>query len=58
MIINIIRLKLKVWGDWISSFFRFIYWGIRLSQAQIGKGVKFSFPVIVEGNGKLKIGNH
>lgn len=58
MIRNIFRVKLKIWGDWIRSFFRFIYWGLRLSQAQIGKGVSFSFPIIVEGNGTLKIGNH
>lgn len=54
---NIIKLKLKWFKGVINSFTRFLYWGIRLGQAQIGSTVNIDFPVIVEGAGKLTIGN-
>ena len=53
LIINIIRLKLEWLKGIFKGFSRFLYWGIRLAQAQIGKGVNYEFPIIVEGSGKL-----
>lgn len=37
---------------------RHFYWLYRLSQANFGKGVKLAFPLIIEGKGKIKIGEH
>lgn len=54
---NILKLKLKWLKGLFANFSRFLYWGIRLAQASIGKGVSFEFPVIVEGSGKLSIGD-
>ncbi len=36
---------------------RHFYWLFRLSRARIGKGVRISFPVRVEGQGRLVIGD-
>lgn len=56
-ITNVIKIKLKWLKGVFSSFARYIYWHMRLAQAQLGSGVHFEFPVKVEGNGKLIIGN-
>ncbi len=55
---NIIKLKISWLKGVFSSLARFGYWGVRLAQAQIGSGVSYEFPVIVEGNGKLTIGDN
>lgn len=57
LLINIVKLKLKWIKGVIQSFARFLYWGVRLGQAQLGKGILMEFPIIVEGAGKLKIGD-
>lgn len=56
-ITNIIVLKLKWLKGVFKNFSRFLYWGVRIGQAKIGKGVNFEFPIIVEGSGKLSIGD-
>ncbi len=56
-ITNIIKLKFKWLGGLFKDFSRFIYWGVRLGQANIGSNVNFEFPIIVEGSGKLTLGN-
>ncbi len=53
LIINIVRIKLEWLKGIGKSFTRFMYWGFRLSQAEIGKGVSYEFPIKVEGGGKL-----
>ncbi len=55
---NVIKLKLKWFKGVFSGFARFLYWGVRLGQAQLGHGISLEFPVIVEGNGKLTIGDN
>jgi len=55
--LSIIKLKIKWLKGIFTDFGRFLYWGIRLAQATIGKGVYFEFPVIVEGSGKLSLGD-
>jgi len=57
-VINLIKLMLQCLKNTFSGFVRFLYWNLRLSQARLGKNIKFSFPVIVEGKGKLIIGDH
>ena len=58
ILINFIKLKLKLWGGWANDLFRFIYWFYRLSGSTVGKGVKIDFPVIIEGKGRLKLTSH
>jgi acetyltransferase-like isoleucine patch superfamily enzyme len=53
---NLIRIKLMYIKYIGQRFARFIYWNIRLAQANLGPGVRIHFPVIVEGNGQLTIG--
>ncbi|MEI6457264.1 MAG: hypothetical protein WCO93_13315, partial [bacterium] len=54
---NIIRIKLLFLKDLATSFARFIYWNIRLAESNLGKGIRITFPVIIEGKGKLTIGD-
>lgn len=54
---NLVRIKLAYFGYLGKSFSRFMYWNIRLAQSSLGKGIKIHFPVIVEGKGKLEIGD-
>lgn len=56
-IINLARVKLLYLKYIFSRFGRFIYWNIRLAQADLGKGIRLHFPIIVEGNGKLTLGS-
>lgn len=57
-IANIVKIKISWMKGVFSSFSRFIYWGLRLAQSELGKGVNIQFPVIVEGKGHLKIENY
>lgn len=53
---NIVTIKLKYFKYLGKRFARFLYWNLRLAQANLGPGVKIEFPVIVEGNGRLTLG--
>jgi len=55
-IVNLIRIKLLYFKYLGSRLGRFFYWNLRLAQSGLGKGVKLHFPVIIEGNGRLTIG--
>jgi len=58
MIRKIIQL-VRLYGNYqIRRIERFFYWKYRLSRATIGKGVKITFPLVLEGGGKLVIGNN
>ena len=37
---------------------RHCYWILRLSQSDIGKGVRINFPIIIEGQGRLIVGQY
>lgn len=56
-IVNLIRIKLAYFAHLGRSLSRFFYWNIRLAQASLGKGIKITFPVIVEGSGQLTLGD-
>ncbi len=56
-ILNLIRIKLSYLGHLGRSLSRFFFWNLRLAQATLGKGIKITFPVVVEGSGKLTIGD-
>jgi len=58
LITNIIKLKVKWLKGLFTNLARFLYWGVRLGQAQLGNGVHIEFPVVVEGAGRLAIGDH
>jgi len=53
---------LKVFSSLIKNFSKYLirntYWLLRLSQAKLGKGINLNFPIIIEGRGKLEIGNN
>lgn len=53
---NLARITLLMAGHGFKRFSRFLYWNLRLAQSSLGHGIKIHFPVIVEGNGLLKIG--
>ncbi|MEI6435913.1 MAG: DapH/DapD/GlmU-related protein [Bacteroidota bacterium] len=55
---NIIRIKLLFIKFLASRIGRFFYWNLRLSQATLGRGIKIHFPVIIEGNGRLTLGDN
>jgi acetyltransferase-like isoleucine patch superfamily enzyme len=55
---NILQIKLLFLKDLFSSLARFFYWNLRLAGADLGKGIRIRFPVIVEGKGKLVVGDH
>jgi len=54
---NLVIIKLSYFKYLGSRLGRFVYWNLRLAQSKLGSGVKIHFPVIVEGNGKLVVGN-
>jgi acetyltransferase-like isoleucine patch superfamily enzyme len=56
-IMNLLKLFFKILRNGLKSFIRFHYWQYRLSKAGLGRGVSIRFPLVVEGNGKLTIGN-
>lgn len=56
-IVNLIRIKLAYVGYLGRSLSRFLYWNLRLAQASLGKGIRITFPVVVEGSGKLTLGD-
>lgn len=56
-ITRIIRIKILYFKYLGSRFARFIYWNLRLAQSGLGKNVRIDFPVIVEGNGQLVVGD-
>jgi acetyltransferase-like isoleucine patch superfamily enzyme len=53
---NLVKIKLMYFKYIGQRFGRFMYWNIRLAQANLGPGVRIHFPVIVEGNGRLTLG--
>lgn len=54
--VNLIRIKLLYFKYLGSRLGRFFYWNLRLAQSDLGKNVNLHFPVIIEGNGRLTIG--
>lgn len=56
-LLNLIKLKLKYFKYIFARFGRFLYWNVRLAQSKVGSNVQIHFPVIVEGQGKLTIGD-
>ena len=54
--VNLIKIKLFFIKYLTNRLFRFFYWNLRLAQATLGPGVKIHFPVIIEGNGLLTLG--
>ena len=54
---NLIRIKLLYLGYLGNRISRFFYWNIRLAQGALGKGIRLHFPLIIEGSGKLSIGD-
>jgi len=57
MITNALNIALLQTHSTIERIGRSLYWKYRLSQASIGKSVKISFPLAVEGKGRLRIGD-
>lgn len=55
---NIIRFNFYIAGIFFSSVFRHLYWVFRLIDADLGKNLNFKLPLIIEGKGKLSIGNN
>ncbi|MDY0102504.1 MAG: DapH/DapD/GlmU-related protein [Lentimicrobium sp.] len=55
-LINIFRIEFKYLKYILYRIQRLLYWRIRLAQSKIGKNVKMHFPIIVEGQGYLEIG--
>lgn len=55
-LINLIKIKL-LWLRYLGHrLSRFVYWNLRLAQAGLGRNVRIDFPVIVEGSGRLTVG--
>jgi acetyltransferase-like isoleucine patch superfamily enzyme len=55
-IANLIKIKLLYIRYLVNRLGRFFYWNLRLAQATLGPGIKIHFPVIIEGNGLLTLG--
>ncbi len=56
-LITLFKIALKYILYLLTRLSRNLYWLLRLSQSSIGKNVSINFPVIIEGYGKLIIGN-
>lgn len=58
MISNLYKIGIKQFKQLFASVVRYFYWVYRLSRANIGSNVAISFPLKVEGSGKLILGNN
>ncbi|MEI7499048.1 MAG: DapH/DapD/GlmU-related protein [Bacteroidota bacterium] len=56
-LVNLIKIKLLYVKYLGNRLVRFFYWNLRLAQATLGAGVRIHFPVIIEGHGRLTIGD-
>lgn len=51
-----VTILVKLLFYYLKEMARYFYWLYRLSQSNIGKGVSLSFPLVIEGSGKLVVG--
>jgi acetyltransferase-like isoleucine patch superfamily enzyme len=56
-LINLIKITALYAKHLFGRASRHLYWNLRLAQSSAGPGLKVHFPVIVEGSGKLILGN-